>query len=143
MLARAGLKMQVETLPANVFFARNSLARNEFSLWLGGWAHSSTGDTSAYFTGHIHTIDASRGLGSINRANFSDPAIDALMMRAVTELDDARREELLRQTMTASTAAGPYVPLTTLMTVVAARKGVFFEARADEQTSALTARPQP
>lgn len=143
MLARIGLKMQVETLPANVFFSRNSLKRNEFSMWLGGWAHSSTGDTSAFFTGHIHTIDPARGLGSINRAQFSNPAIDALMMRAVTELDDGRRETLLRETMTAVMGELPYVPLHTQMTVVAARKGLVMDARADEQTTALTARSQP
>ncbi|BBK36415.1 transporter [Allostella sp. ATCC 35155] len=143
MLARIGLKMQVETLPANVFFSRNSLTRNEFSMWLGGWAHSSTGDTSAFFTGHIHTTDRSRGLGSINRAQFSDPAVDALIMKAVTELDDERREALLRETMGAVMTALPYIPLHTQMTIVAARKGLFLEARADEQTSVLTARPQP
>ncbi len=143
MLARIGLKMQVETLPANVFFSRNSLTRNEFSMWLGGWAHSSTGDTSAFFAGHIHTIDRARGLGSINRAQFSDPAIDALIMRAVTELDDGRRETLLRETMAAVMEALPYVPLHTQMTVVAARKGIAMDARADEQTSVLTARAVP
>lgn len=37
----------------------------------------------------------------------------------------------------------PYIPLHTQMTIVAARKGLFLEARADEQTSVLTARPQP
>ncbi|BBK32659.1 peptide/nickel transport system substrate-binding protein [Stella humosa] len=143
MLARIGLKMQVETLPGNVFFARNSLTRNEFSMWLGGWAHSSTGDTTAYFTAHVHTNDPARGLGSINRGQYSNPALDAMIMRAVTELDDAKRETLLRQTMTAAMAEMPFIPLHTQMTAVAARKGVLFEARADEQTTALTARSQP
>lgn len=142
MLSRIGLKMQVETLPANVFFARNALNRNEFSLWLGGWAHSSTGDTSAYLTGHIHTIDGKRGLGSINRGQFSDPKLDAMVMEAVTELDDDKREALLRRTMVAVMDSMPQIPLLTLMTVVAARKGIVVDARADEQTSALTARAQ-
>ena len=140
MLSRIGLRMQVETMPANVFFSRNSLTKNEFSMWLGGWAHSSTGDISAYLTGHVHTIDRTRRLGSINRGNFSDPAIDAMIDAAVGELDDGKRVQALRRTMAAVMAALPQVPLHTQMTVVAARKGLVLEARADEQTVVLDAR---
>ncbi|MGE0717685.1 MAG: ABC transporter substrate-binding protein [Alphaproteobacteria bacterium] len=143
MMARIGIKMQVETMPANVFFTRNSLARNEFSMWLGGWAHSSTGDISAFLTSTIHSVDPARRIGSINRGRFSDPAIDALIMGAVTEMDDAKGDQLLIETMEAVLDAMPVVPLHTLMTIVAARKGLVFEPRADEQTVAMGLRPAP
>jgi peptide/nickel transport system substrate-binding protein len=140
MLSRIGLKMKVETMPANVFFSRASTNRNEFSFYLSGWGHSSSGDISAFLTGHMHSEDRTRGLGSLNGVGLLDPKLDALIDDAVAEMDDRARGPKLRATMAAIVAELPRIPLHAQLTVVAARKGIVYDARADEQTMAMSAR---
>lgn len=91
---RAGLDARVEVMPSNVFFTR--AGRREFSAFLIGFGHS-TGDAWPGLSQVVHSFDATRGLGGLNRARYANPAFDALLEQVRGVLDIPRRDALLRQ----------------------------------------------
>ncbi len=142
MWARLGLKVEVFTEPMNVYFPKISVAKGvQYSAMLMGWGHSSTGDTSRFFTTVLHSYDKARKFGPGNRSGYKDPVFDALIEDAVGTLDPDARVKKLRQAMTMAVDANFSIPLHTQFTVMAARKGIKITPRLDESTVAMSARP--
>ncbi|HEY4251817.1 MAG TPA: ABC transporter substrate-binding protein [Roseomonas sp.] len=137
---RIGVRTEVESLPWSMYQARGQ--RQEFGFRLGGWG-SSTGEASYLLRNVIGTRDRERGWGNPNYGRYSNPALDALTRRAVTTADDAARETLLRQAVQMASEDIGMVPLFLLKNAWAVRRGLRYEARADEQTLATAARPAP
>ncbi len=71
-----------------------------------------TGDASEFLDSSIHTEDLERGLGLENYAGYSDRESDALLEAADTEMDTARRLELLQRVQRRVLASLPLLPLT-------------------------------
>lgn len=92
--ARIGLEAQVEVMPSNVFFTR--AGKREFSAFLIGFGHSA-GDAWLGLSQVVHSYDAARGLGGLNRTRYSNPAVDALLEEARGVLDAPVRDRLLRE----------------------------------------------
>jgi peptide/nickel transport system substrate-binding protein len=94
MWTRAGLETAVEGVPGAVFFGQ---ATNQaYSMFI---AQYGSDEALQPLRALIATFDASRGLGSANRVRYSNPAFDALLIRAATTMDLARRAELLAQSV--------------------------------------------
>ncbi len=93
-LARGGIEVKVETMPANVFMPRAT--KNEFSFFLLGYG-STTGDAMSGLTQVLATVDEKNNLGSNNRGRYSNPEFDKVIKSAMVEMNQARREKLLQQ----------------------------------------------
>ncbi len=94
MWARIGVKTAVDTSPYANFITRAS--RQEFSSFLVSWG-TPTGEPGAGLRSTVATYDRELGLGSVNRARYSNPAFDKQLLAAMQVLDDHRREEMLQE----------------------------------------------
>jgi peptide/nickel transport system substrate-binding protein len=92
--ARIGLDARVEVMPSNVFFTR--AGRREFSVFLIGFGHT-TGDAWLGMSQVLHSFDAARGLGGLNRGRYASAEFDALMDTARNVVDVPRRDAMLRR----------------------------------------------
>ncbi len=139
-LSRVGINTRVDVLPANVFFTR--AARREFAFFLIGFG-TTTGDSYPGLSQVLATYDRDRGLGALNRARYSNPRFDALLVEAQAQTDPAAREALLRRaTRLAFVDDVAVVPLHFLNNVWATRRGFRYAARADEDTLAMFLSPE-
>ncbi len=142
MLSRIGLKMKVETMPVNVFFPKISVPKSEYSLILMGWGNSSTGTASGFLAAILHSYDPAKRMGHANRAYFSDPVYDAMAEDALVEIDPAKREQKMKAAIRYATETYVTIPLHTLYTALATRKGLRVETRKDEMTIAMAVHPE-
>lgn len=142
MLTRLGIRTRVEAMPLNVFFPRITAPRSEFSAILVGWGNSSTGSAAGFLTAILHSYDPAKRRGHANRSYFSDPRYDAMVEAAVTELDDDRRAQLMRQAVRYATETFATIPLFVQGTALATRRDLVAETRNDEMTLAMAVRPR-
>jgi peptide/nickel transport system substrate-binding protein len=125
-------------MPSNVFFSRGS--KQEFSFLLAGWA-SESGDTSSSLRALVGTFDPAKGMGAANRGRFSDVGLDAMIETAVTQVDDTKRGMLLAAASEKAIGLLGVVPVHYEVSVWGMRKGIAYNARADQYTFAWEARP--
>jgi len=142
MLTRAGFQAKVETLPGTVFFPRTAEGRNDFPLILFGLSLSSSRDAGYILSTAVHSRNARQAYGQGNRGGYADPEMDEAIQAAIARGDEGR-EDGLRQVMRAAIRRAPIIPLYNQVTIVAARRGVLYEPRMDEQLLAQQARPAP
>jgi peptide/nickel transport system substrate-binding protein len=129
--SRIGIKTEVATLPGSVYFSRAS--NLEFSFIMGG-AAVETGEASGVLGPILETFGEKAGQG--NRGRYSNPDFDKALSTARMTLDDAKREELLRQaTKIAMTDLG-VIPVFFLANTWAVRKDLSYPGRADGYTLA-------
>lgn len=140
MLERAGLRMKVETLPASVLFSRARPEVNEYPLTLAGQSNSTSRDPTHVLSLALHSLDRKVGFGSSNRGGFSDPALDRMIEDALRRLDEGR-QDALRAAAARGVELGAIIPLYVQVVVAAARDGVAYRPRMDEQTVAQNASP--
>ena len=139
MWTRIGVRTEVQTLPWTTYAARNS--RQEFNMRMGGWG-SVTGEASYMLVNVFGTFDRERRRGAANSSRYSNPALDALTERAAATLDDTQREALLREAVRIVTMDEQVmIPLFQLVNFWATRRGLAYEARMDERTTAMSVRP--
>jgi peptide/nickel transport system substrate-binding protein len=137
MLARVGIALRVETLPASVYFVK---ARNgEFALSMLGWG-SYSGDLA--LRSLVATFNAETGHGTWNWSRHSNSLVDALVTRSLATLDEGKREAVAREAMTAAMQSYAVIPLHHQMASWAMRKGLSYAARTDEYTLAHEFRPR-
>jgi len=141
MLTRNGIPTKVETMPKNVYFKRASKGgadkSPEFSFFLVGWG-SGTGEPSSPIKSLLTTHDKSKGHGASNRGRHSNPKMDALLVKALSTVDDAARAKLLaRATEIGIGEDQGIIPLHYQVNTWATRKGLKYNARADESTRGL------
>ncbi len=138
MWTRAGVRTNVDAQTWATFVGR--AARQELSSWLIGWG-SSGGEASNPLRNLVATVSREKGWGASNRGHYSNPGVDALIDRAMVELDDPRREGLLREATSMAMADVGIIPLHIQTNIWAMRRGLQHEARADELTRAQDIRP--
>jgi peptide/nickel transport system substrate-binding protein len=142
MLTRAGFAARVETMPWNVFSPRTQAHRNDLPLMLYGLSLSSSRDASYILSTAVRTREPARAFGQGNRGGFSDARIDGLIDAVIGHAGDWREAELRRVAREAGEAL-PFIPLYNQVVVVAARRGITYTPRMDEQMVAQNARPAP
>lgn len=145
MLARIGLKVEVVTEPFNVYFSKIAVKPDledlAYSLMLMGWGHT-TGDTAGFMGTVLHSYDKEAGLGTGNRSGYADPALDAMMEKAMSADIDSGRNGLLGEAMTAALGTYTTIPLFIPYAVIAARADLDVTPRADEAILATSIRPK-
>lgn len=144
MLTRVGIEASVETLPPAVFFSRASSGgpdkQPEFSMILAGWS-AGTGEPSDSLRALLGTFDAKLGRGSANRGRYSNPAMDAVLDKALSTVDFDKRNVLLAEAAEIAMNDVGLIPIHYQKNTWAAKKGLKVTPRTDEYTLAMSVRP--
>ena len=139
MLAKIGIQTRVDAMPSAVFFTRGS--KLEFSFMLVGWG-AETMEASSPLKALLATFNTAKGLGAANRGRYSNPKMDAVLDQAMATVDDTKREKLLQQATEIGVGDLGILPLYHQHNLWAARRGITYEARADERTFAHEFKPR-
>ena len=137
MLARIGIRTEVQPMPAAILFSRGS--KLEFSLMLSGWV--GTGEASSPLTALMATYDAKAGMGQSNRGRWSNAAFDVALGSALRTLDDGKRNAFYAQAAEIAVAEMGVVPVYFTVNSWATRKDLTYAARGDETSLAMGVRP--
>ncbi|WP_237214162.1 ABC transporter substrate-binding protein [Falsiroseomonas oryziterrae] len=137
MWTRIGVRTSVEAQTWAVFV--NRAGRQEYSAHLIGWG--SNPDGSHPMRNIIATASAERGWGASNRGRYSNPRLDALLVQAMAELDEGRRERLLVDIQRMAAEDVAVIPLHIQTNIWAMRRSLQHSARVDELTRAQDVRP--
>jgi peptide/nickel transport system substrate-binding protein len=140
LLARAGFHAKVEAQPASVFFPRTQVGKNDLPLVFFGQSNSSTRDATHVLSLAMHSQEVRRGFGQSNRGAFSDANLDRLIEDAAFRME-GDRDAALRTAMAEAMRLHAGIPLYAQMTITAARRGITYTPRMDEQMVAVHARP--
>jgi peptide/nickel transport system substrate-binding protein len=133
MWTRAGVKTAVDTAPYASFITRAS--HQDFSAFLVSWG-TPTGEPSAGLRSCVASFDARKGMGSVNRARYSNPELDRKLIEAMAILDDARREKALQEVTRLLADDVGILPIHLQKNVWAMRQGLTHQPRVDELTRA-------
>lgn len=136
MWTRLGLQVTVEGVPGQVFFG--AATRQEFSAFI---AQYGTQEASEGLRAVIHTNDATKGLGAANRTRYSNPAVDALIVAALSEMDPEARKAKLADAIEAAFADQALIPVFHPSWDFAARRGLVITPRPERRFNALMVRP--
>ncbi len=137
MLARVGIRADVQTMPAAMLFTRGT--KLEFSMMLSGWV--GTGEAASPLVALMATYDAKTGLGGSNRGRWSNPAFDAALGAALRTLDDTARNGFFARAAEIAVEDMGVVPVYFTINTWASRKSFIYRARMDETTLATGFRP--
>jgi len=137
MLARVGIKVEVQTMPAAVLFSRGS--KLEFSMFLSGWV--GTGEASSPMTALMATYDPKTGMGPSNRGRWSNPDFDNALGQALRTMDDTQRNALYAKAAEIAVGDMGVIPVYFTVNTWASRKGLEYTARADEISLATDLHP--
>ncbi|MDN3568597.1 ABC transporter substrate-binding protein [Paeniroseomonas aquatica] len=138
MWSRIGVRITVEAQPYAVFI--NRATRREAPAALLTWGNS-TGEVSVLLNSVLRTPDREAGHGAANRLLYSNPAMDGLVAAAEVEMDEARREDLLRRASLAALDDAMLVPLYLQNALWAMRADLTYDARMDERNDPAAVRP--
>lgn len=138
MLARIGLKAQVEAMPTNVYMPR--LTGLDFGFYMLAWGNNA-GDAASLLRDVMETRDKAKGTGSWNMG-ISMPDLDATIDNDTMSMDLEARAAGMKTVMTALIERQAYIPLHTQLVIVATRKGITYQPNGDEATRAIDAKRQ-
>ncbi len=137
MLARIGIKTDVQTMPAAILFSRGS--KLDFSMILSGWV--GTGDPSSPLVALMASYNPITGMGPSNRGRWSSAAFDQALGQALRTLDDTQRNAFYAQAAEIAVAEAGVIPVYFTINTWASRKTLRYDARMDETTLAQGLRP--
>ena len=140
MLTRIGIDTKVVSQPWATFITQASTPNYAFSSILIGNS-ATTGEASFPLRAQVATVDAAKGMGASNRSRYSNPKVDELLARALTTVDDAKREALLQETVEVAMADQALVPIYHQDNIYGLRKGLGYAGRADGYLAAFMIRP--
>jgi peptide/nickel transport system substrate-binding protein len=135
MLTRVGIDTKVVVLPWAAFITQASAPTYAYSMILIGNA-ATTGEASFGLRVQFATVDVQKGMGGSNRARYSNPRVDEVLARAMTTIDDAKREALLQEVAEIAMRDQAIVPLFHQDNVFALRRGLHYTPRTDGFMSA-------
>ena len=131
MWARIGIATEIDASTASTFFSRRNA--QEFSAYLAGWG-AGTGEMSSPLRALLATRNADTGMGGTNAGRYANPEMDAVLMEALRTVDDATREELLRDASRMAMDDFAIIPLHYEVTPWAMRATIDYTPRADQYT---------
>jgi len=128
MWARVGLAVKVETMPKAQYFQRTP--KKEFSACLQGWGDN---NRDAMFTLRplYHSLEAATGRGDTNYGNFRNPEVDALIQKAESEMDPAKRQGYINDAVRSLQKEVNAIPLHRQVTPWVSRANVTVTHRPD------------
>ena len=128
MLTRIGIRTEPVVMPHSMFIGHAN--KHEYSLFTM-FMLVEAGEPSAALAATFATPNTTRGWGTFNRGQYSDPEFDALLESAQTDVDPAKREAtLLRATEKLTNDFGFY-PLLHPLNIEAMRVTLSHTPRAD------------
>ena len=138
MWRRIGIKTEVEASAPAVFFKNRD--EYKYSAYLSGWGANS-GEMCNPLRALVATSNREKGMGGTNRGRYSNPAMDAKLEEAMRTIDDKKREALLQEASRLALSDHGLLPLYFELSIWAMRKGLAYEARADQATLAQFVTP--
>ncbi len=138
MWARLGVATEIDAVTASTFFSRRNAF--EFSVYLAGWG-AGTGEMSSPLKALLATRDSDRGYGGTNRGQYSNPELDAMLTEALATVDDAKRQELLREASRIGMADWAIIPLHFEVTPWAMKSTINYAPRVDQYTLPASIKP--
>ena len=127
MLARLNIEASVQPMQLGPYF--NQARNHEFSFFLVGWGHNST-DPLLVMRETFHSTAVNNYGGWVNAE------ADRLLDAAETELDLARRQELIAGVTRLATTDAVIIPTHDQVNVWGSRRGLRYVVRRDEATLA-------
>jgi peptide/nickel transport system substrate-binding protein len=137
MLARVGIRAEVDAMLSTAFFPR--VNRLEFSFFFNSWGAGSSGGMTTIRTA-LATYDEAKGMGRGNRGRYSNPEVDRRIHAALETIDDAERERLVREATALAMADVAVIPTHWTKNLWASRSGIAYEPRVDGFTLATKLR---
>ena len=110
MLARAGIKVNLNAQTRAKFFEKINTPRFDTSFYLLGWTPA-TYDAHNVFLNLVHCRDLQRGRGMFNNGGYCNPEIDKLTDAMAAETDQAKRAQIIRQANQLLKDDVGYIPL--------------------------------
>ncbi len=138
MLTRVGIDTKVVAMPSSTFFTQATELK--FSLMLLGWS-TGTGEASSSLKALLMTYNRDKGYGTANRGRYSNGKVDALTEDALQTVDDVKREAYMQRATELALNDTGVVPLHFQVNLWAARDGITYAPRTDENTLAWQFRP--
>lgn len=132
MWTRLGLKAEVETLPASLFFSRAS--KQDFSVFTAQYGAEEAANSLRAL---VATATPAKGFGTANRTRYANIIVDQLLADALQTLDDERRNELLGRAIRFAMNDQPLIPVFYPIFDFAAKKGLIVTPRAQRRFNAL------
>jgi peptide/nickel transport system substrate-binding protein len=139
MLSRGGIPTKVVAMPSATYFTQATDLK--FSLMLLGWG-TGTGEASSSLKALLMTFNRERGFGTANRGRYSNTKVDALTEDALQTVDDVKREAYLQRATEIAINDTGVIPLHFQVNLWAARDGIVYQPRLDEQTLAHKMKPR-
>ena len=134
MWAKIGVRARLNAMPRATYFQK--VQNFDTSLYLLGWA-TATFDALYTLQSLIHTVDPKGGAdGNFNLGKYSNPKADALIDRIKTEIDDRKRNEMIREVLQIHSADVGHLPLHQQVIPWAMRSNVSVFHRADNRLDA-------
>jgi peptide/nickel transport system substrate-binding protein len=135
---RIGVRTQVEAVPSSVFYARRG--KNELSIYYTS-SSITTGQASDMLKILVATRDVAKGLGQINFGGYSNPETDDLIDRSAHTLDNATRQDMLRQASRIAIARDAAVlPVFVEKLAYGMRRPLLYTPRVDKWITAMQVR---
>lgn len=134
MWTRIGVQTAVEAMPTAVHSPRG--LKHEFLMGLWGWSNN-TAEAGAGLVSIMGTEDKEAGRGAANVGGYANSKLDQMTSQALSTLDDSQRNKLLAEAVEIAITDVAVIPLFHLNNVWAARKGLDYDAREDEQNWAV------
>lgn len=138
MLARIGVKVDVQTMPASQLFSRGS--KLEFSAILSGWVGN--GEPSSTLVSLMATFDPAKGMGASNRGRWSNAEYDMALQAALRTMDEPKRLALYGRAAEIAIAEMGMIPVYFTINTWATRRDLTYVARGDETSLAMGLRPK-
>ena len=133
MFSRIGIDMTVETMPVSVYYGK--ARKHEFTMAQIGWATAS-GEASAILAPAL--LEGKRN----NYGRWLNADFNTNMKGALSTVDLAEYQAKLKQAQLIVADQVPIIPTHFQVAVWASRKGISYDARADESTLAESALAQ-
>ncbi len=134
MLARAGIKINLQAVPRAQFFAKVNSPVYNTPFYLLGWtpgtmdAHNVLNDLMM-----CRTPDGSGGKGQFNNGGYCNPKVDELSQKVLVEADTAKRDAMIMEAFTILHEDVGYIPLHQQALAWGVAKNVEIAQRADNQ----------
>jgi peptide/nickel transport system substrate-binding protein len=139
MWSRIGVATTIEAIPFNVYSGRGS--KSQFGIYLGGWGNNSMEGTSM-LKDVLMTRSADTGTGLYNWGLYSNPKIDALGEKAMSEVDTEARAKMMEEATKIVTDDVAFIPVYHFKNIWATKKSIRYEPRVDELTLSINVHPQ-
>lgn len=133
MWSRIGVETAIDAVPFSVYSSRG--AKSQFAAYLGSWSNNSMEGTGL-LRDLLGTRNKETGWGLYNWAQYSNPKLDAVNAAAISETDDAKREQLVLEAVKLVTSDVAIIPLYHFKNIWATRGALRYDPRVDELTLA-------